>query len=150
MKHPKGLHKSVRIYDSGHRGSCPVEEIEQINSVTWFRWHYPDLVPLSFHPVNESKVQPHYRGKLAKLGLQPGIADWVILWPSGGYPYAVIELKRQDRTKSRLSTDQVAHLNAAAAVGAFAAVAYGCDQFKKAVADYLQYDIVVVNTQTEK
>lgn len=138
MRRPKGLHDAVRIYDSGYRGDCPKEEIEQINSVTWFRWNHPELVSLCFHPVNESKVAPQYRAKLSKMGLQPGIPDWVMLVPAGGYPYAVIELKRTDRAKSRLYEDQWKCLNLAAECGAFAAVAYGAEQFKLAVAEYLQ------------
>lgn len=136
MNHPKGLNKNVFIFDSGYRGECPREDIEQINSVSWFRNKYPELIHLCFHPVNESKVSAHYRGKLSKMGLQSGIADWVILSPSNGYHYACIELKRANRRKSTVSKTQKLHLNAVAECGGFAAVAYGFNEFKKAVEFY--------------
>ncbi len=138
MKHPKNLSEKVVIFDSGYRGQCPLEEIEQINSVSWFRYNYPEYYYLFFHPVNEAKIPAQYRAKLKKCGLLAGMSDCVLLVPSGGHPYALIELKREDRTKSRLSDDQKKVLNAATDVGAFTAVAYGAKEFKKAVAMYLQ------------
>lgn len=133
---PTPLHDSVRIYDSGFRGQCPPEYIEQIDAMSWIRFEYPQYSSLCFHPINEGEISVQYRQKLIKCGLTAGIADMVILIPAGGYPYAVIEIKRQDRTRSRLSEAQRLHLNAAAELGAFAAVAYGADQFKKCCLEY--------------
>jgi len=141
MKRIKGLSESVRVYDSGFRGSCPPEEIEQINSVSWFRHNYPQYQYLFFHPVNEGKIPVHYRAKLKKCGMLSGMSDCVLLVRTDLHPYALIELKRQDRTKSRISDDQKLVLNAAAEMGAFAAVACGFDEFKKSVDDYFSATI---------
>ncbi len=138
MRKIKGLHDSVKVYDSGYRGDCVTEEIDQINSVSWFRYTYPEYHYLFFHPVNEGKIPVQYRAKLKKCGMLPGMSDCVLLVSSMEYPYALIELKRKDRTKSKISSDQRAVLNAAADGGAFAAIACGAEEFKKAVADYLQ------------
>jgi len=137
VKHPKGLNPDVKIYDSGHRGNCPVEDIDQINAVSWFRYHYPQYHYLFFHPVNESRIPVQYRVKLNKCGMLPGMSDCVLLVSTDLHGYALIELKRQDRTKSKISEVQKRVLNAADKNGAFAAVAYGADQFKLAIADYL-------------
>jgi len=137
MKHPKGLSPGVKIYDSGLRGDCPVEHIEQINAVSWFRYHYPQYRYLFFHPVNEGNIPVHYRAKLNKCGMLPGMSDCVLLVSTDLHGYALIELKRQNRTKSKISEDQKRVLNAAFEAGAFAAVAYGAEQFKLAIADYL-------------
>lgn len=136
MRRTKGLHPDVKLYDSGYRGDCPHEYIEQINAVTWFRHHYPQYDRLFFHVANESDCNPQYRAKLNKMAVTPGIADLVLLAPSGRYHYAVFEMKRAG--KGYLSDDQKKHLNAAAEVGAFACMCRGANEFKKAVADYLQ------------
>jgi len=138
MRKIKDLHESVKVYDSGYRGECDPEEIEQINCVSWFRHHYPQYQYLFFHPVNEGKIPVHYRTKLKKCGMLSGMSDCVLLVRTDLHPYALIELKRLDRTRSRISKDQKLVLNAAAEMGAFAAVACGAEQFKLAVADYLQ------------
>lgn len=136
MRKIKGLHDYVRVYDSGYRGDCPVEYIEQINAVTWFREHYPQHGMLFFHVANESSSKPQYRAKLNKMGVTAGIADLVLLVPSGPYYYAVFEMKRTG--KGYLSNDQKKHLNAVAEAGGFACMCRGANEFKKAVDDYLQ------------
>lgn len=134
-RRPKGLHPSVRIYDGGYRGDCPKEYVEQINAVSWFRLEYPHLKPLFFHPFNEGKKSAQWAAKQAKMGLQPGIPDLVLLLPEGGYHYALFELKRTG--KGYLTQEEKNTLNDAAEVGAFACMCRGAEQFKLAVADYL-------------
>ena len=127
----------IEIYDSGYRGPCRHEDAEHIDCVAWVRYHYPEHAKLILHPVNESKVPAQYRGKLSKMGLLPGVSDLILLYPATGHPYAMFELKRRDRTKSRLSTTQRGTLMAGDNVGAFASVCYGFDQFKIAFAKYI-------------
>ena len=136
MRKIKNLHESVKIYDSGYRGDCPYEYVEQINAVSWFRHNYPQYRKLFFHVANESECRPQYRAKLSKMGITSGVSDLILLVPVGGYPYAVFEMKRTG--KGQLSPDQKLFLNAAAEMGAFAAVACGAEQFKLAVGYYLQ------------
>ena len=136
MRKIKDLHESVKIYDAGYRGDCPHEYVEQMNAVSWFRHNYPQYRKLFFHVANESECRPQYRAKLNKMGITSGVSDLILLVPSGGYPYAVFEMKRTG--KGQLSPDQKLFLNDAVDQGAFACVCRGAEQFKKAVADYLQ------------
>jgi hypothetical protein len=126
-----------KTYDSGYRGACRKEDAEQIDCVAWVRHHYQAMAKLLMHPPNESKVPVQYRAQLSKMGILPGASDLILLYPASGHPYALFELKRCDRTKSRLSAAQRGVLDAADAVGAFASVCYGFDQFKLAFIDYI-------------
>ena len=49
------------------------------------------------------------------------------------------ELKRCDRTKSRVSADQRAFLQSVDDSGGFAAICYGFEEFKRAYADFLEF-----------
>jgi hypothetical protein len=127
----------IRIYDSGYRGKCRYEDAEHIDCVAWVRHHHPEHARLMHHPANESMVRVQYRAKLSKMGLLPGVSDLILLYPASGHPYAMFELKRRDRTKSRLSKAQRAVLTAADGVGAFASVCYGFEEFKQAFIEYI-------------
>ena len=127
----------IEIYDSGYRGKCRHEDSEHIDCVAWVRHHHPALAALLLHPANESMIPVQYRSKLSKMGLLTGASDLILLVPSSRHPYALFELKRCDRTKSRVSTAQHDVLQAADAVGAFSSVCYGFDQFKLAFTDYI-------------
>ena len=134
MTKTKSLHKSVKIFDTGYRGECPYEEIEQINAVSWFRHNYPQYNCLFFHPVNEGKIPVQYRSKLNKMGMRSGIPDIVLLVSTNNHPYAVFEMKRTGG--GRLSASQKDCLNAASDQGAFACVCFGFEMFKMAVDEY--------------
>lgn len=124
-----------KVYDSGFRGQCPSETVEQVTFVARIRSKYPHTYgALLFHVRNEGKktVQQVQREKLE--GMTTGTADIII----PGSPTFVCEMKRRDRTKSRVSPDQVTYLEAAVWAGAFACVAYGCDEAEKAFRDWLE------------
>jgi hypothetical protein len=126
----------IRIYDSGYRGKCRYEDAEHIDCVAWVRHHHLDMAKLLLHPANESMIPVQYRSKLSKLGLLTGASDLILLVPLCNHPYALFELKRRDRTKSRLSKAQRDVLTAADGVGAFASVCYGFEEFKRAFIEY--------------
>lgn len=54
---------------------------------------------LFFHTPNGSMARPHYRAKLAKLGVKKGVPDLIIVDPppnkSDAYHGAALELKRR-------------------------------------------------------
>ncbi|WP_052954301.1 hypothetical protein [Enterobacter bugandensis] len=116
---------------------CPLEAVEQKETNTYLRYFHPEI--LAFHPVNESGAagDEKYGAELKKRGRLTGISDWVILEPRGGHPYALIELKRNLKSKSRLTPDQKEVLLAAKKRGAWTAVAWGCDAFEAALEMYL-------------
>ena len=125
----------IRIYDSGYRGECPSEMVEQINSMGWLEKRYPDRWPLIFHYPAEVKAKPQYMAVRRKCGVKAGISDIIDFGEIRG----AFELKRQDRTKSKVSKEQMSFLEAVDASGGFAAIVYGFPQMMLAYSEYLIY-----------
>lgn len=125
----------IRIYDSGYRGECPPEMVEQINCMGWLEKNYPDRWPLIFHYPAEAKAKPQYMAVRRKLGVKAGIADIIDF----GQIRGAFELKRRDKTKSKVSKEQLEFLESVDASGGFAAIAYGFDQMMLAYSHYLEY-----------
>jgi len=123
----------IHIYDSNYRGECPSEMVEQINSMGWLEKHYPDRWPLIFHYPAEVKAKPQYMAARRKCGVKPGISDIIDF----GQIRGAFELKRRDKTKSKVSKEQIAFLEMVDASGGFAAIVYGYDEFLLAYSDYL-------------
>ena len=126
-----------KIYDSNFRGKCRLEDTEQIICTDWVDYNYPNLSPLYFHVVNESMMSVQGRVKARRKGLRKGIPDIMFLHPNNGHCGLMVELKREDRTKSRLSKEQKDYLVEFATQGYFTAVCYGAEQFKKCFKEYL-------------
>lgn len=127
----------IRTYDSHYRGPCRVEKAEQIDCISWLGYHYPAEFALCFHVPNESRgTQMHYAMR-AKEGVKAGVPDIIHIGGTDLWRAGLFELKRLDRTKSRLSDEQRDFLEASDARGCFSAVCYGFDQFKVAWIDYL-------------
>lgn len=134
----------IRTYDSGYRGECPSEAVEQINSMGWAEKNHPDRWPLVWHTPNEIRATPQYMAKRKKMGVKSGVSDIIDFGEIRG----AFELKRKDRTKSKISKDQREFLEAVAASGGFAAICYGAEEFKLAYADYINYCIAQQVTKT--
>lgn len=124
----------VHYYDPGFRGDCRSESCEQIDAMGWIERNHPDRWPLVFHVPNETKATPQYMQRRQKEGVKPGVADIIDF----GEVRGAFEMKRQDRGKSRLSKEQIAHLEAVAASGGFAAVCWGFEAFKAAYSEFLR------------
>lgn len=76
-------------------------------------------------------------------GLRKGVSDLVMLIGLGNkYPFAAIELKRVNKSgkhkASAFTKEQKEFLAEVRSRGGFAAVAYGFEQFKLAVADMIK------------
>lgn len=127
--------QGIHVIGADFRGDCPKERIEQVNFISWARHNYPDVI--CFHPVNEGDVPVQKRAALKQEGLLVGASDLVILHRAKSYPFAVIEMKRQDPTKSKLSDDQVKFLVGARQQGAYCAVAYGFESAKSAFLSFI-------------
>lgn len=122
----------MKIFDSGYRGECPRESAEQVTAVAYMRKHCPTVV----HIRNEGARSFNQAARQQAEGMTKGASDIVI----PGSPAFVCELKRKDKTKSRLSKEQKSYLEQCEATGAFACVAYGHEQaieaFKQWLADH--------------
>ena len=125
----------IRIYDSGYRGECKSERCEQIDVMGWLEKNYPDRWPLIWHTPGETKASPQHMAMRKKEGVKAGIADVIDF----GAVRGAFELKRRDRTKSKVSKEQMAFLEAVDASGGFAAIVYGFPQMMLAYSDYLRY-----------
>lgn len=121
----------IKIYDSGYRGECPIESAELKTFFNQIRAQYPDTYgKLAFHPRNEGRKTAAQVQVEKMEGSTPGVSDIII--PIG----FVCELKRQDRTKSKLPTVEKKYLETAARGGAFACIAYGWEQAWRAFIDW--------------
>lgn len=125
----------IRTYDSHHRGDCPSERVEQINCMGWLEKNHPDRWPLIFHVANEIKAIPQHMAMRRKMGVKPGVSDILDLGAIRG----AFELKRRDKTKCKVSREQLSFLEAIDASGGFSAIVYGYDEFLLAYSDYLVY-----------
>lgn len=125
-------------YYGGPVKACPLEKIDQMNSVSWLRHKYPDY--LFWHTVNEGSKHKASAVIDHQMGLLKGVSDILILIGFGGkYPFAAIELKRQGKAQaSPVSKEQREFLAAVRRRGGFAAVAYGFEQFKIAFCDAIK------------
>jgi len=113
--------------DTGFRGKCPVESLEQITFFRRVRDAYPDSYGLTaLHPRNEGQKTGGQFGAVSRHkaeGMTPGASDIII----PGRVTFVCEMKRRDRTQSEWQDGQIEYLTAAHNAGAFACVAFGCD-----------------------
>lgn len=125
-------------YYGGPVKACPLEKIDQMNSVSWLRHEYPDY--LFWHTVNEGSKHKASAVIDHQMGLLKGVSDILILIGFGGKcPFAAIELKRQGKAQaSPVSKEQREFLAAVRRRGGFAAVAYGFEQFKIAFCDAIK------------
>jgi hypothetical protein len=121
------------VYDSGYRGNCPLESAEQVTFFNWIRSEYPDTFgALAFHVRNEGKRTAAQAQKEKAEGMTKGVVDIII----PGKMTFVCELKRQDKTKSRLPNDEREYLIKAWDNGAFACLCYGYEEAIKAFEDW--------------
>lgn len=127
--------KTYKTYDSNYRGKCPHESVEQKTFFNRIRREYPDTWgKIATHIENEGKRHYKQTANSNAMGMVKGASDIII----PGSPTFVCELKRKDKTKTKLSDDQIKYLETCAQMGAFACVAYGVDEAWRAFGDYLK------------
>jgi hypothetical protein len=115
--------------------NCPHETPEHMAFVNWVKKTHPVHYDMLIHPKNEGVRTHHQAAKDRALGsLNAGASDIIIL---GKTPF-VCELKRKDKTLSRLSDKQKSFLNQAVECGCFACVAYGAEAVIEAFEDWLE------------
>lgn len=117
------------------------EVVHQIESTSFLKVRHPDL--LFWHSVNENEKSKATAMIDQQSGLLKGVSDFVFLIGfNHRYPFAAIELKRVNKSgkgkASPVSDEQKAFLRKVRERGGFAAVAYGVEQLKLAVAEMLK------------
>ena len=123
--------------DTGFRGKCPTEALEQITFFRRVRDAYLDSYGLTaLHPRNEGLKIGGQFGAVSRHkaeGMTPGASDIII----PGRVTFVCEMKRRDRTQSEWQDGQIEYLTAAHNAGSFACVALGCDAAWEAFEEWL-------------
>lgn len=132
----KQLKSGIWVFESGYRGDCPKEETDQIGYGLWMQHRFPDV--LWFHVPNETGTRsgPQFVEKRRRMGVRSGVSDNVILTHGINHKCGLIELKRRDKAKSKVSKSQTDVLEEAIADGHFGAIAYGLEEIKKATLFY--------------
>jgi hypothetical protein len=130
------LHKDVLIFD--HTGLVRrLESMEQKAAVSWFRFEFPHLFKSLVHVPNETQGTASYQRGLTEMGRVTGCSDLILLLPSRGYPYVVIEMKTK---KGTATEEQVSFMNHHAKQGALCAICRGKEAFQRFIKYYLQYE----------
>ncbi len=118
------------------------ERIDHINTVNWFKHHYPELDDDFHHFANERKFEKKggaefYAGKmLKKMGVKRGVADFFLALPLNGKAGLWIELKVGTHKPTK---EQVAFLARKAQRGYEAVCVWGTEAAREAIKAYLTH-----------
>jgi hypothetical protein len=63
----------------------------------WLAIQYPAVHKVTFHVANEGKRSWAHGKDMKKAGLKAGVSDIIMLYPSGGYHGACIEVKTKSK-----------------------------------------------------
>jgi len=122
IKRPMKFNKSIHVEgDLTFRGECPTEAAEQITFFSAIKLTHPKLAKIAVHIRNEGQRNHQQTSRYKSEGMNVGASDIII--PCN--PTIVIELKRRDHTKCRLSTDQEQYLIDCQAMGSKTCIALG-------------------------
>jgi len=111
------------------------ERIDHINTVNWFKHHYPDLDDDFHHFANERRCSPQEGRMLKRMAVKRGIADFFLALPLNGKAGLWIELKVG---KNKPSKEQQAFLDRKAQRGYAVACVWGSDAAREVIKTYLK------------
>ena len=117
----------------------PREGAEQ---ATLFHWAgmqsiwYPEL-ELLFHIPNGGKRSKSEAARFKAEGVKPGVPDICLPVARGGYHGLYIELKRRDKSKSRVSREQAEWINDLSGQGHMCLVCWGWEAAARTIEDYM-------------
>ncbi len=117
------------------------ERIDHINTVNWFKHHYPELEDDFHHFANERAIEKrggaeYYHGKILKrMGVKRGVPDFFLALPLNGKAGLWIELKVGNNKPSK---EQQAFLERKAARGYEVACVWGTDAAREVISTYLK------------
>jgi len=117
------------------RMSFSPEDIEHIKTVDWFRYEYPELKEDFHHFANQRKCTPMEGRKLKRMGVMRGVSDFFLAVPRHGHHGLWVELKAG---AGRLSPEQKEFIKRKNANGYLAIPAWGYDEAKNIIKEYLQ------------
>ena len=128
------LPQDITIYgNTGFRGDCPAEGLEQVTFFARLRRQYPGSYGLiALHPRNEGRRTHLQVAKEKSEGMTTGATDIII----PGRQTFVCEIKRRDHTLSNLPKVELDYLRACQSAGARVCIALGVDAAWEAFEDW--------------
>lgn len=118
--------------------SCPLEHDEQAVLIRAYRLQFPRLAKYLIAIPNGGKRDVVVARRLQDEGVISGVPDLFLAWPSKGFHGLWIELKRKDKSLSKVSAAQKEMITALNDAGYKAIVCFGAEMALEAIKDYLQ------------
>src|SRR3990167_6812412 len=125
----------------------PTEKDEHLAFMDWVA-QIPIIRDHIFHIANERKTSFSMGRNLKRMGVRPGIPDFMLPVASGQYHGLFIELKRP--IKYRVSQYQIDWIIKLRQNGYAAIVAIGCDDAIRITKQYMSGDLVLPDIDTIK
>ncbi len=111
------------------------ERIDHINTVNWFKHHFPELEEDFHHFANERKCNRIQGAILKRMGVKRGVADFFLALPQNGKHGLWIELKVG---AGKPSKEQKAFLERKAQRGYECACVWGTEAAREVISAYLK------------
>ena len=111
------------------------ERIDHINTVNWFKHHYPELDDDFHHFANERRCSPQEGRMLKRMGVKRGVYDFYLALPLNGRAGLWVELKHG---KNKPTKEQLEFGERKRQRGYDAVVVWGFDAAREAIKQYLQ------------
>jgi hypothetical protein len=111
------------------------ERIDHINTVNWFKHHYPELDADFHHFANERRCTPQEGRMLKRMGVKRGVPDFFLAIPLNGKAGLWIELKVGANKPSK---EQIEFGERKRQRGYEAVVVWGTEAAREAIKAYLQ------------
>ena len=115
---------------------CALEAQEGKALKDWSDYH-PICKNYLIHIANESKTSWRNGKSMKAQGKKKGVSDYFLAYPSSGKHGLWIELKRLDKSLSKVSKEQREWLDLCSEAGYEACVAYGSEEAIHAIEKYL-------------
>lgn len=128
------------------------EQVDHINTINWFKHHFPELEDDFHHFANERAIEKrggseYYHGKLLKrMGVKKGVPDFFLAFPQNGKHGLWIELKVGANKPSK---EQTAFLERKRQRGYECACVWGTQAAREVIIMYLNNYVRLSNRYIE-
>ena len=112
-----------------------LERIDHINTLNWFKHHFPELEDDFHHFANERRCTPQEGRILKRMGVKRGVADFFLAIPQNGKAGLWLELKVGTNKPSK---EQQAFLDRKIKRGYECACVWGTDAAREVISAYLK------------
>lgn len=128
--------KAIANKTTTRKKSRHIESQIQQSCVKWFRLQFPEIGLLLFAVPNGGARNKREAGILKGEGVTAGVADMILLKPSGGFASLCIEFKTEEKGSTQRET-QKQWQKAAEVAGNKYVICRSFDDFRKEVISYL-------------